>query len=207
MPTGSGSLAFRQITVPDAIVRGYHAVSQAVVEDGQSAEEVGNLLLLLGNLLSFRVPLSDSLPATRLLRQPLLRLQNQLQNARSDLELRMLVILTDAGVAEHFATGCQIAVQYPDRCSDDEVGVAKPDFYYRRAKLAIFCDSDQFHSSPEARARDNGVTSALQHRGIRVLRFTGAQISRAPVAVGRTILAHLAISRLSPASKGGRHAA
>ena len=99
----------------------------------------------------------------------------------------MLLILAKAGVALEFETGRQIAVEYPDRCSDHGWGVAKPDFYHRRARLAIFCDSEAYHSSAEARARDNGVSSALQLIGVKAIRFTGGQIIRDPHAVGLVV--------------------
>jgi hypothetical protein len=198
----SGSVTFRQIRVPETLVRGFHAVSQSVLEDGHSPEDVSNLLLLMRRILSHRVPLSDSLPAPALARHPLLQLLTQLKGLRSDLELRMLMILTDAGIASHFHSGCKVAVRYPDRCAEDEIGYAYPDLYCRRPRLAIFCDSEEFHSSPDARARDHGVSLALQLRGDTVLRFTGTQIRKSPITVGRMILA--AFSNNPPKKQSSR---
>jgi hypothetical protein len=101
----------------------------------------------------------------------------------------MLIILTDAGIASHFESGCKIAVRYPERSAGDESGYAYPDLYCRSPRLAIFCDSEEFHSSAEARARDHGVSLALQLRGDTVLRFTGGQIRNSPILVGKMILA------------------
>jgi very-short-patch-repair endonuclease len=90
---------------------------------------------------------------------------------------------------------------------EDDWGEATPDFYCRHAKLEIFCDSDEFHSFPEARARDNGVTSALQNRRITVLRFTDGEIRKTPLKVANTILRHLQPKRAKRATRPRRDAA
>jgi hypothetical protein len=105
-------------------------------------------------------------------------LSARLNNLASDIELQMFGILAYAGLALEFETGREIPVQYHDRNSDDNRGVAKPDFYHPAKRVAIFCDSEAHHGSADARARDNGVSSALQHKSITTLRFTSGQILR-----------------------------
>jgi hypothetical protein len=204
------SWQFRSVSVPEPMVAGIHALTQAVVEEGQSLGDVAELLRRMGDLLCQPVPLSSSRPPAKLVMlAAILPLAARVKKVASDIELRMLLILADAGVALEFEMGREIPVQYHDRCSENEWGLSKPDFYHPRKRLAIFCDSEAHHSSPEARARDNGVLSALQHKKITTLRFTSGQILKEPIAVGRMVLAHLTNrpSTRKPISSNGRNAA
>ena len=79
--------------------------------------------------------------------------------------------------------GARLRYDVVDRPPEEQWGHALPDWYCRHPKLAIFCDSEQFHSSAEARARDHGVSVALHLQGITALRFTGTQILKSPKLV------------------------
>jgi uncharacterized protein DUF559 len=161
------------------------------------------LLLLVAGLLSHPLPRSSLLPPARLIRQPLLHVLAQLKGLQSELELRMLLILSDAGIASHFHTGRKVAVRYPERPPEDQWGHAYPDLYCRRPRLAIFCDSEQFHASSDARGRDHGVSLALQLQGVTVMRFTGSQIMREPDKVGCMVRAAFDSAPVPPQKSSG----
>src|SRR5690349_17159332 len=101
--------------VPVEMVPGIHAVTQSVIEEGQPLDHVAELLVTLGALLNHRVPRSNVFPPAALVRLAALGpLQRRVKALASEIELRMLFILAEAGVALEFETSCEIAVQYPD---------------------------------------------------------------------------------------------
>jgi hypothetical protein len=205
-----GPVAFRSISVPASLADGILAVTKAVNEDGQPASEVADLLLLIGKILSYRVPLCDRPVPVSLVRTELLRLYyRQLVGLDSDIDLRLLTILSDAGLAHHFITGHKIAIQYHDRPGEDNWGETTPDSYCGWRKLAIYADTKDFHSSPDARVQDYGVNCGLTHRGIIPLRVTSGMIIRDPMAVARMVLAYFRpkSGKGPDASKGRRDAA
>jgi len=187
-------IAFRTLCVPSPMAGDVLALIGLAVEGEQPPAEIGDCLKTVGDILGHRVPNATSrVPAKLIARAALGRLFTLVRGLESELELRMLNILADADVALDFVNGREIGVRYPDRLSGDQWGVAKPDFYHRRARLAIFCDSNEHHGSRQARSRDNGVSSALLLRGITPLRFTGDQILNQPMIVGRVVLEHLKV--------------
>lgn len=54
--------------------------------------------------------------------------------------------------------------------------ITEPDLYFRQQRLAIFCDSKEYHSSLEARAKDSKIDSKLETLGIASLRLRGNEI-------------------------------
>lgn len=64
--------------------------------------------------------------------------------------------------------------------------VTTADFYFPEHRLAVFCDSGQFHRRRPQRDRDAAITAALESFGYRVLRIDGPQIVHdLPAAVRR----------------------
>lgn len=171
---------------------GVLALSGLAAEGEHPPAEIGRILMRLHQLLSFPVPNAKSRVSPGLIDLVGLRpFMGMVRGLESELNLQMLIILANAGVASEFETGVALRVPYPDRLTGDPWGTAMPDFYHRRAALAIFCDSELHHASREARGRDNGVSSALLLRGIKPIRFTSHQILHQPLVVGRSVLAHL----------------
>jgi hypothetical protein len=185
-------LMFRTLCVPLPMADGVLALADLAVDGAHLAAEIGDLLMLLHTALAHPVPRATSRVSAKLISQAALQpLLARLGPLESELELRMLWILADAGVALEFETGREVSVKYPDRLCGDQWGVTRLDFYHRRARLALFCDSTEHHTSGEARARDNGVCSALLLRKITPLRFTTYQILNQPRLVGTIVLEHL----------------
>jgi hypothetical protein len=54
--------------------------------------------------------------------------------------------------------------------------ITEVDLYFEEARLAVFCDSSLYHSSEEAKTKDEAISSKLLALGIRSLRLTGAEI-------------------------------
>ena len=50
------------------------------------------------------------------------------------------------------------------------------DLHFEHEKLAIFCDSRQYHSSSEARSKDENISARLAELGIAALRIQGVDI-------------------------------
>ena len=60
------TLQFRSITVPTPLVDGMQALTRAVIESGQSPDDLGDLLRQMGSLLCQEVPRSSSCPSAAL---------------------------------------------------------------------------------------------------------------------------------------------
>ena len=54
--------------------------------------------------------------------------------------------------------------------------ITSADLYFEHEKLAIFCDSRQYHSSSEARSKDENISARLAELGIAALRIQGVDI-------------------------------
>ena len=54
--------------------------------------------------------------------------------------------------------------------------ITDADLYFEKERLAIFCDSKQYHSSDETKIKDKNITDKLGEIGINVLRIQGADI-------------------------------
>lgn len=54
--------------------------------------------------------------------------------------------------------------------------ITAADLYFAHEKLAIFCDSRQYHSSDEARRKDENISAKLAEIGITALRIQGVDI-------------------------------
>ena len=134
---------------------------------------------------------AHSISPTLVTRAALKPLLERVKNLESPLEEDCLGVLADVGVALDFRNGRSLLVPYFDRLTGSRNGQTTPDFFHPWRRLAIFCDSAIHHSSPEDRARDNGVSAACLLRGITPLRFTTQQIRNTPGQVTAVILAHL----------------
>jgi hypothetical protein len=165
-------------------------------EHGHPAAEVLELVRWIVTVLTYPVPNSQRHPSPKLVRTILMMLQERVAGLDSDPELALLEILGDLRVPLEFETGRAITVKYAERLTGDQVGTTKPDQFHRRAKVAVYCDSELHHSSRDARARDHGVSAALALRGITALRFTAHQILHQPKQVGAIILEHLKVKPL-----------
>lgn len=53
--------------------------------------------------------------------------------------------------------------------------ITEADFYFPASKLAIFCDSKEFHSG-DRKNKDQAIDNALNDIGIKTLRLTGNEI-------------------------------
>ena len=60
------AIGFRHVVVPAPMVQGIHALTQSVIEEGQSVDAVGVLLIRLGALLCHRVPRASRRPPAAL---------------------------------------------------------------------------------------------------------------------------------------------
>ena len=54
--------------------------------------------------------------------------------------------------------------------------ITAADLYFDHEKLAIFCDSRQYHSSSEAKSKDENISAKLAELGITALRIQGVDI-------------------------------
>ncbi|MBW4630522.1 MAG: endonuclease domain-containing protein [Iphinoe sp. HA4291-MV1] len=54
--------------------------------------------------------------------------------------------------------------------------ITAADLYFEQEKLAVFCDSKQYHSSDEAKRKDKNISDKLTTLGITSLRISGSDI-------------------------------
>jgi very-short-patch-repair endonuclease len=76
--------------------------------------------------------------------------------------------------------------------TDVKIGPWEVDFLWRRERVAVEVDGHDFHSSRAALERDHRKDADLQHRGLFVLRFSGREVKREPVAVLAAVVTALA---------------
>ncbi len=71
----------------------------------------------------------------------------------------------------------------------DEQGdyLAKPDFAWRRPRLAVFLDGRQFHGDAKAFENDRGQSNALADRGWHVRRYTWRQVNDEEASIARAL--------------------
>ena len=96
---------------------------------------------------------------------------------RSILERRLLTLVAEAGLPR---PATNVIVE------GDEV-----DLFWRAQRLIAEADGAAAHLTPRAFERDRRRDAALQVKGYRVVRFTWAQVTREPRAVGATLRALL----------------
>ena len=60
------------------------------------------------------------------------------------------------------------------------LGLAQPDFYFRKARVVVECDGRYWHSSIRQQARDRQKDAWYKGQGLTVLRFTENEITRNP---------------------------
>lgn len=69
--------------------------------------------------------------------------------------------------------------------------ITDADFYFPDSKLAIFCDSNAYHRSKKAKAKDFKIDKKLNNLGIRCLRIMGTDIINDPFKCVETIRLNL----------------
>ncbi|AWK84720.1 endonuclease domain-containing protein [Photobacterium damselae] len=69
--------------------------------------------------------------------------------------------------------------------------ITDADFYFREQKLAVFCDSNSYHSSPKKRAKDKKIDEQLEALGIRSIRLRGSDINDDPVGCAKKVAVNL----------------
>jgi len=89
-----------------------------------------------------------------------------MRNFLTNIEQLMLDELIQRGLKK----GIDFATQYPIR------GSFILDFAFPGEKIAIECDGEAWHSSPEARKKDGFKNFILGKEGWKVLRFSGSEI-------------------------------
>ncbi|WP_185842648.1 hypothetical protein [Vibrio cholerae] len=65
--------------------------------------------------------------------------------------------------------------------------ITDADYYFPEKKLAVFCDSIAYHSSPEAIAKDKAIDDKLKQIGITSLRICGKDIASSPIECANRI--------------------
>lgn len=65
--------------------------------------------------------------------------------------------------------------------------VTEVDFFFEREGVAVFCDSNKHHSSPEAVRKDQAIDEALREIGVESLRIRGQEIMESPLKCARRV--------------------
>lgn len=100
----------------------------------------------------------------------------------SELERRMIELLTDAGLPDPVRQ-----LRLPWRTQVD----GRVDFAYPSARLIVECDGRRWHTTAEAFERDRRRDNQAQMAGWRVLRFTWDDVTRRPAETARQVKALL----------------
>ncbi|PZW52441.1 hypothetical protein F475_05813 [Pseudomonas sp. URMO17WK12:I6] len=69
--------------------------------------------------------------------------------------------------------------------------ITEADFFFEEQKIAVFCDSVAYHSSPEAIAKDKEIDRKLEAAGIRSVRVSGRDIAASPMECARRIFNYI----------------
>lgn len=69
--------------------------------------------------------------------------------------------------------------------------ITEADFFFEEQKIAVFCDSVAYHSSPEAIAKDEAIDRKLEAVGIRSVRVSGRDIAESPIGCAKRILDYI----------------
>jgi hypothetical protein len=59
--------------------------------------------------------------------------------------------------------------------------ISEADFYFEKQKIAVFCDSIAYHSSPKDLVKDRAIDEQLQKIGIKSIRISGPDIMSSPL--------------------------
>ena len=65
--------------------------------------------------------------------------------------------------------------------------ITDADYYFPSKKLAVFCDSIAYHSSPEAILKDKKIDEKLSKIGITSMRLCGRDIAESPISCAKRI--------------------
>jgi hypothetical protein len=75
---------------------------------------------------------------------------------------------------------------FPGRIREERL-LTSADFYFSDKKLAVFCDSEQHHSSAEKVAKDKQISESLKILGITPLRLRGRDIQNSPFSCAEIV--------------------
>jgi len=105
--------------------------------------------------------------------------------ADSPIELFLIHALAHSGLLPEIQTSIfkdgSVYANFYDMVSSFNVEeehhlITAADLYFEHEKLAIFCDSRQYHSSDEAKIKDEKISARLAELGITTLRIQGVDI-------------------------------
>lgn len=65
--------------------------------------------------------------------------------------------------------------------------ITEADFYFEDENIAVFCDSVEHHSLPEAIEKDNAIDERLEKLGIRSIRLSGPDIVASPLECAKRV--------------------
>ncbi|MGE4539007.1 MAG: hypothetical protein AB7D37_18215 [Desulfovibrio sp.] len=65
--------------------------------------------------------------------------------------------------------------------------ITEADFYFPEKRLAIFCDSKEFHSSDKSKKKDQLIDEKLDSIGIKSLRIHGKDIAESPISCAKQV--------------------
>jgi hypothetical protein len=66
--------------------------------------------------------------------------------------------------------------------------ITESDFFFEEKRIAVFCDSVAYHSSPEAISKDKAIDESLSEIGIRSIRISGPDIAQSPLSCAKRVL-------------------
>lgn len=111
----------------------------------------------------------------------------KLWGADSPIELFLIQALANKGIFPKIQTSIfrdgSVYANFYDMVSSFNVKkehhlITASDLYFEREKLAVFCDSEQYHSTDEAKRKDAKISERLATLGINSLRIRGADIAQ-----------------------------
>ena len=65
--------------------------------------------------------------------------------------------------------------------------ITEADFFFEEQKVAVFCDSVEFHTTEKAVAKDAAIDEKLSAIGIRSIRISGSDIVKSPINCAQRI--------------------
>lgn len=65
--------------------------------------------------------------------------------------------------------------------------ITEADFFFEEQKVAVFCDSVEHHSKPEAIEKDRVIDESLKNIGIRSIRISGPDIVDSPISAAKRV--------------------
>lgn len=166
--------------------------------EGEDLESVRQILAAVRFTRSRAAVFGEAPMPVRVIARIVERFIGLLGRTRSPLERAFLALLAEAGLEGRFEAQQPLTVDVAQPNGEVQPVTTTPDFLDRHARLAVFVDGHQYHSTPEAMERDNELSFALTLAGWRVLRVTSSAIRHRPNKVVR----QLRQAYLSPSGSG-----